>query len=440
MATDKSYLWKRGNTYSATMEIPKKLQPVLRTRTFVQALGTDSLAEANRRKLPYLMEWRRLIAAARSGAADPLAEYRREALDYRNSYVANDTYYDHERAASNAGELLDVIREKAKDIAEKYGKEAGDRFLAGGMGTATFLEETYKLWLGQVEVSEQTKKQHEVAVARYLEWAGRAVTIEETSRKKAGEYVSVLLSTFELDRRTIQRHCSSLSSLWRWYKARGYIDTDANPWLGHGLSSKKGKTPYRRAYSDELILKLLRAPYGQRYETVLPDLVRLALLTGTRLEVFCAMKRTAIEKREDGYWATIEDDKTEAGTRIVPLHSAASALIDRRLKDNDEYLFAGLDTAGPDDKRSWNVGKAFRYHRRKAGVVEKGQDFHAFRNTFIACMEGHEVPESTVKLLVGHKRESMTYGHYSKGERVKLREAIEQLDYGAEIMGVIRNC
>jgi integrase len=46
---------------------------------------------------------------------------------------------------------------------------------------------------------------------------------------------------------------------------------------------------------------------------------------------------------------------------------------------------------------------------------QPGKDFHALRNTFIRTMEGLEVAESTVKLLVGHKRTSMTYGHYSKG-------------------------
>ncbi len=79
----------------------------------------------------------------------------------------------------------------------------------------------------------------------------------------------------------------------------------------------------------------------------------------------------------------------------------------------------------------------FRYYKRKAGVTEQGQDFHAFRNTFIAVAEGHEVPESTIQLIVGHKRQSMTYGHYSKGERVKLRAAVEKLDYGPEIMAAI---
>jgi hypothetical protein len=38
----------------------------------------------------------------------------------------------------------------------------------------------------------------------------------------------------------------------------------------------------------------------------------------------------------------------------------------------------------------------------------------------------------------GHKRASLTYGHYSKGERVKLRKAIEKLKYAPEVMRLIR--
>ena len=44
-------------------------------------------------------------------------------------------------------------------------------------------------------------------------------------------------------------------------------------------------------------------------------------------------------------------------------------------------------------------------------------------------MEGHDVAESTVKLLVGHPRGSMAFAHCSKGERVDLRAAIDHLDY-----------
>lgn len=62
---------------------------------------------------------------------------------------------------------------------------------------------------------------------------------------------------------------------------------------------------------------------------------------------------------------------------------------------------------------------------------------HALRHTFTSCIEGQDVLESTTKLLIGHSRGSLTYGHYSKGDRVNLRGAIEKLDYGLMIMAAI---
>jgi hypothetical protein len=75
---------------------------------------------------------------------------------------------------------------------------------------------------------------------------------------------------------------------------------------------------------------------------------------------------------------------------------------------------------------------------RRVQLGEQRQVFHALRKTFTEVMEGAEVPESTTKLLIGQKRASLTYGHYSKGERVKLRRAIEKLKYAPEVMRLIR--
>ncbi|MHC2514142.1 site-specific integrase [Bradyrhizobium diazoefficiens] len=149
------------------------------------------------------------------------------------------------------------------------------------------------------------------------------------------------------------------------------------------------------------------------------------------------MKKADVTEREDGYWFVIGEGKTEAAQREIPVHPTAAKIIERRLKGEDEWLFEGLTPGGPDEKRSWYVSKAFGRFRAQDDVKVDGrlEDFHALRNTFIELMEGLEVAESTVKLLVGHKRTSMTYGHYSKGQRVNLREAIKKVDYGVEIMG-----
>jgi hypothetical protein len=57
-------------------------------------------------------------------------------------------------------------------------------------------------------------------------------------------------------------------------------------------------------------------------------------------------------------------------------------------------------------------------------------------------METAGVPESTTQLIVGHKRQSLTYGHYSKGERLRkdlreYREYIGRLRYSNEVMKLI---
>jgi hypothetical protein len=51
-------------------------------------------------------------------------------------------------------------------------------------------------------------------------------------------------------------------------------------------------------------------------------------------------------------------------------------------------------------------------------------------------MEQAAVPESTAQLIIGHKRQSLTHGHYSQGERLRkeLREYIGRLRYPNDVM------
>ena len=107
------------------------------------------------------------------------------------------------------------------------------------------------------------------------------------------------------------------------------------------------------------------------------------------------------------------------------------------MAEGDRYLISNLIPGGVDQKRGHYVSKAYGRFRRNAGVGGATQKFHALRNTFIAMMEGNEVAESTVAHMVGHKHPTMTYGHYSNAERVKMCEAINRLDYGPDVMAAI---
>jgi hypothetical protein len=91
------------------------------------------------------------------------------------------------------------------------------------------------------------------------------------------------------------------------------------------------------------------------------------------------------------------------------------------VQDFTQLSLEGLLPGGLDKKRSWNVSKAFGHYTRKLDLGDDRQKFHSLRNAFVEVMEAAEVPESTIKLIIGHARSSLTFGGYSKGERVKLR-------------------
>jgi integrase len=441
--SNQQYLIKHHNTWVVSVDVPKRLRKTAGQSRLRKSLQTSSLNEANRLKLPVVAEFKRQLENLAKFVEDPTAALMRDAADNKAALLAADTVDrseddDDRQAFSDREELLDLIKSQASELKELRGAEVAARFFKASTGDGTFIRDHYVTFSNEVQGAEQTKSQHRSAVQRYLKWAGEYTTVQETDRLKAGEYVTELLSTSGLARKTIKRHLSSLSQLWEWLGSKGLVEKDVNPWLRHKLG-KKSKKATRGSLSDEQLLKLLRGTYSTaRYAQVLSDLICIALLGGPRLEEMCAMETKNVRKRADGYWLTIAGAKTDAAERDVPLHHLAAPIVERRLMDKDKYLFKGLLPGGPDDKRMWYVSKAYGRYRNNVGVKARWQDFHALRHTFMAMMEGEEVPESTLKLVVGHQRESMTYGLYSKGQRVKLRSVVAKVDYGPKVMEALK--
>jgi integrase len=359
-------------------------------------------------------------------------ERRREYLEASDKEVYS---YDNDQSFSPRGLVLEDIRWDAEHLRDAAGPEVASRYIELATANITPLARLPEQWLAEVssQVAGQTHSQHELAVRRFIAWAGgNGTTAEEVTRLKAGSYLSELVVQGDLARGTIKRYFSSLSSFWQWLVSRGYATE--NPFEGHKFGKKGKDSEGRKGLSDAELKKLLSGVSTAQYNETLHDLIRLALVTGARLNELCELKSSDVERRDDGWWATVHEGKTEAAARSIPLHHSVDAIVEKRLKDKARYLFEGLTSGGPDKKRMWYVSKAWARYRKTVGVGERWKDFHALRNTFTEVMEGADIPESTVKLIVGHKRQSMTYGRYSKGTRVNLREASNKLAYSPEIM------
>src|SRR5215469_10611045 len=110
----------------------------------------------------------------------------------------------------------------------------------------------------------------------------------------------------------------------------------------------------------------------------------------------------------------IEDAKTSAGWRQVPIHSKLKKLIARLVKESkDGYVLSGL-TVNKYGDRSNAVGK--RFGRLKTRL-EFGSShvFHSIRRTVATLLENAGVPENVSADILGHDKPTMTYGLYSGG-------------------------
>jgi integrase len=445
------YLKLRGRTYYVRVQIPPSLWAAAGgRREYVRTLKTGDLNKANRLKHAHVAVFQRKIKALEQWQEpDPLADLYEKALSWRVAMEgAKDRviFHDAEGRAlwTHEDEFLSQISEEAREFEDTHGEEASTRFFKIAKGEGTPLrDEMLDMWLTEHgdTLTAQTRAQHRTAATAFVAWAGHGILIEEVGRRRAGEFISerLLSVTSGLSRKTARRYVSSLSSLWTWLIARGLAQD--NPWKGQGVGkkTKRGEGAKRRQWTDAAIVEVLRGTYTPRYTATLHDLTRLALVSGARLEELCALRTSDVHQRADGWWINIREGKTEAAVREVPVHDSASHVLERRCRQgSDGFVFDGLVAGGPDEKRSWNVSKAFGHYTKALDLGEDRQVFHALRNTFTEAMEAAEVPESTTKLIIGHKRSSLTYGHYSKGVRVKLREHINKLRYGDEVMALIR--
>ena len=137
-----------------------------------------------------------------------------------------------------------------------------------------------------------------------------------------------------------------------------------------------------------------------------------------------------MEEVGDGF-LEISNSKTVAGVRQVPIHpEITDAVASMKMASEDGYLLSGLNGKGNQyGKRSAAIGKRFGRAKTKLGF---GRDkvFHSIRKTVATQLEGAGVPENITADILGHEKQTITYGIYSGGTSLEQKtQAILQLSY-----------
>lgn len=210
------------------------------------------------------------------------------------------------------------------------------------------------------------------------------------------------------------------------FSEKSPFDKHKLPKVGDGASEE------REHYTDEQVEQLYTAAIKANKHD-LADLILFACYSGARIEEIGRINvaSTVFDDAGDPIAFKVPKSKSTAGERTVPIHSKLLPIYKRRLGTTygpNRCLFPGND-ATKGGNRLNALGQQFSKLKTKLGF-DRLHVFHSFRSTLINRLENAGIPESTAKLIVGHKRNDITYGRYSKSmELSNLSIALETVSY-----------
>jgi integrase len=207
---------------------------------------------------------------------------------------------------------------------------------------------------------------------------------------------------------SLNRHAQALSELWRWGEDRDRCN-GKNPFanLRQRLKPGKNQQGYRPWSSEEL--QALFDPPPSRQDVT--ELMVVALHTGMRINEIASLTLGHIREEEGIAFIEVEDAKTEAGNRQVPIHPQIAWLSKLEGKPTDR-VWPTFNPEGPGRKPGMDASTEFSRFKIAKGFRDRRKVFHSFRKNVTEIMERNRVPENEWAQVLGHER-GFTYGRYS---------------------------
>ena len=247
------------------------------------------------------------------------------------------------------------------------------------------------------------------------------------------KYMDSLKETHPL---TKKQHLFAGNAFWKWankydlHFKEAYRNT-TSPFLNHDfLINKKGKRDEgRKAFSPEDIKKLYTNALEHK-NTHLKDLICIATYTGCRIEEICQLHiEKSIIKEGNIQCFSIEDAKSPAGIRKIPIHTALLPTVERLKKQSPNGMLVPSKSKNKYGILSDLFSKAFGRFKLELGY-DKSYVFHSIRKTVITQLQRAGVDGITIASIVGHETGTITFDIYSEGPSTKQKQkALEKLKF-----------
>lgn len=287
-------------------------------------------------------------------------------------------------------------------------------------------------WSKYLETQIDNQKTRDSYIARvqrlsnWLNTEGVELTFDEIHR---------FLDSVSPAKSTRSNYLGSGRSFWKWavrYSPpfREQFGASPSPFDGHTLprAGKDAGETYT-PFTVEEVENLHKAAVDKD-DTNLANLIAVGAYTGCRLEeigriskdnvVFTGHTPTSIK---------IEDAKTKAGIREVPIHPEIAPLLKRLLNSSSDgyHLFKGGQNKY--EQRLAYMGKRFGRLKTALGY-SRLHVYHSIRKTAVTQMQHKGAPALVIPAIVGHETGLITFDVYSEGSSMEQkRSAIELLHY-----------
>ncbi|UWU21092.1 tyrosine-type recombinase/integrase [Rhizobium sp. CB3060] len=326
------------------------------------------------------------------------------------------------RAEELAGRPV-ATDEDGNEIYDPTRLELAANFFQTARGERTPIDQHHQKFLAMSQVKPRTLADDIRSMKLLKKWcqkAGVPPYLQTLTKREAVRFCDELPTmTEKLTPVTLNKTISRLSVYWTWLENRHEVD--ANIWKGRRLKEPAQTSDQKeRPFTEDEMKALL----GGEAVPEMHDLMRIAALTGARLDAIVCLR--VKDCRDDGVFV-FKPQKKEPGPRLCPIHSDLKEIVTRRTKDKtpDDDIFPewpGVKKAGSLRERSFKTSNQFTEYRRSVHVDDQLEgkrrglvNFHSFRRWFITKAEQAGQPESTIAVVVGHKRTGMTFGVYSAG-------------------------
>lgn len=291
--------------------------------------------------------------------------------------------------------------------------------------------DTFAAAFASQNANVRTRDIYIAQIRRFSKW----LTIE--GKILDWDAVAEYLDSLGSVRQTRQGHLASLRKFHKWAIRydKYYRDSsaaDRNPFDNHDHARVGTNAGENWAAFTRVEVENLHSAAITNGSPDLADLIAFAAYTGCRIEEIGRIRSsTTIFKDNQPFAFLVDEAKSKAGIREIPIHAALLPVYTRRLENpfgESQFLFKGNDS----HKHSLRLNAlSQRFSKLKKSLgFDRLHVFHSIRKTMITLMQQAKVEPMTIPFIVGHETGMITFDIYSGGPTLEQKAAaIECLEY-----------